>query len=555
VSNSLSPTEPRQSILESLKPGESLVLANANAVATPPPPASVGPYSYDEIAFAAEDQSRLSGYSLSPFDVRTRLIVQHGETFYILRRSPHDGYFHYCHGVQRGELPAALRQEQVLWPEVLLDPSGDPEKNLPFFSPLVMRASSPRPKSTSEIVQELATVARGGVIYSPASPRSYFLPTRGREELHLAVWQRRHELADQDPDPLVVEYFRLFGDDEGPILDWMATSSQHLSEPTSILTIVGPTGAGKNMILHGLARQWSEQGPVQAKQFLGQFNEAILRCPIVSIDEDLPTDPSTGRRLTTARLREISGESTFPIGIKFRSMATLHGALRIVVTINDLEAITTFNEDLNNNSMDAVASRILIVRATDAHARFLERIGGRAFTTENNWPDKIAAYALHLAKHHQVVRGSRFLVDGDGSALVGQMASGGAVASQILLAVANQIRRPHPQVVTSGAVRFGSGRVWINGEALLSAFEQLLPDDRRPMPQLRRVLKALTPLCDAEVVRPRDAKKRLRYRSLKLPEFYTWAETHDIDVDDLRKKITDTEVEKRTGAIGTLASV
>jgi hypothetical protein len=143
---------------------------------------------------------------------------------------------------------------------------------------------------------------------------------------------------------------------------WIAgTRNDFLRAPSRALAIVGQKDTGKSLLAYGLARIW-DRGPVNAIALCSRFNGALMNCPAVLADEQIPPD-LTGedfRAQIVARRHEIEP--------KGKERVTLHGSVRLIVTANDLSKLFIAGSK-GANDVAAIADRLFVVHIPDSKTR------------------------------------------------------------------------------------------------------------------------------------------------------------------------------------------
>lgn len=208
-------------------------------------------------------------------------------------------------------------------------------------------------------------------------------------------------------------WLRLLG---GPsaelLLDWVAASME-LGSPCAALYLEGLPGTGKTMLAEGLARLWSEYGPVPLDSAMSQFNVDMTRCPLVLADEGIPED--FRGRPRTKELRQIIQARVHPIRQKYVGETSLEGCIRVVLTANNTDLLDS-NAHLTINDIRAITERILHVHAGPEAKAYLQGMD-QAVLSEWVHGDGIARHALWLAENRKVNKNARFLVAGGDSAM------------------------------------------------------------------------------------------------------------------------------------------
>jgi hypothetical protein len=201
----------------------------------------------------------------------------------------------------------------------------------------------------------------------------------------------------------------LGGDDSEALLDWLATATD-LRRPTSALYLQGEGGTGKTMLGIGLASLWGE-APVPFKEALARFNASMARSPVVLLDEGI--HPRRGEEAAiSAIFRSLVADTERRIEAKGRPTTSLTGAVRVVITANNGDALPMFG-NLTGDDIAAIATR---VRHFNVNPLASSCLGWGTTTgwvkSADNKPGKIAEHVLWLRDNREVVSPDRFLVPG-----------------------------------------------------------------------------------------------------------------------------------------------
>lgn len=225
-----------------------------------------------------------------------------------------------------------------------------------------------------------------------------------------------HVLADCSPamDPGVDRWLRALGaSDPERFLDWLACVTYTQNQPLAALYLEGQKGAGKSLLLAGLASLWGTP-PTDYASVGADFNAAILANPVLAADEGIQVKRDA---IDTASevFRNLVANLCHPVRAKFKADATLQGAVRVVIPANDGYGLP-FKKALGAQGIEAITQRIIYLRCADDTSKVIEDLGGRAGVSD--WvkpgfqPGKIASHLLWLRDTRKVEPGSRFLVEG-----------------------------------------------------------------------------------------------------------------------------------------------
>jgi len=269
------------------------------------------------------------------------------------------------------------------------------------------------------------------VVYVLGAPDDRYDPTDGALYLGCAT-----------PDPHLAPAYHpgvarwlelLAGPRHGRLLDWLATAWD-LAHPTAALYLEGGAGTGKSMLASALARCWGTGVTTYADVVLGTYSGALIRQPVVWLDERAPDDRN-GKG--TSAFRSLVGNRVHPYSEKYQASGTIQGCPRLVITSNNDDALRFGKEDLSRTDLEAIAARILHLEVDDAAAAYLATIDTAGWVEgAEGRPGAVCAHLAWLRDHHTVTaRGARFLVEGDVGPWLRRQASQTGLAQDVLVAL------------------------------------------------------------------------------------------------------------------------
>ncbi|MCZ2418701.1 MAG: hypothetical protein LC123_02500, partial [Burkholderiales bacterium] len=177
-----------------------------------------------------------------------------------------------------------------------------------------------------------------------------------------------------------------------------------------MLSIAGPPDIGKNLLVRGIAETLQVPMVADADALFGNWNEQLLRTPIVHIDEGFGLKHM---KHPADRLREAIGTQDILIKRRFYDTGTIRTNLRVILTANDANVLTsiTLGNDLNEYAQRALTERVIHINGRAAAARYLASRGGVRFTRgwirgEGGQPSRYVL-AKHILKLHEMTAASR----------------------------------------------------------------------------------------------------------------------------------------------------
>lgn len=492
--------------------------------------------------FTAE---QIAGIARSQFcsiaELKTRLIIQHGKSFYVL--GP-DG--EYAKPIMKGELAQSLRRDLIRIPGPALKPEDSPAVFIDWYK---KKGDTLIRKTVDEILLDHCTVARSAVA-DMSLARSYYDP---KDQV---MYEAVCPLDNIEPvfNPQIARWLELLaGPAHEKLLDWMATMSQ-IMRPSCALLLTGKPSAGKEMFAQGLARRWRRaKAPTELARVLDGFNEDLARCPLIFCDENMPASRS-GKKSVLADLKSTIASSSRTLSRKFISNADLIGAIRLILAANNNNMLMD-HEDTTSNDQEATSLRFLHIIINEAPVEYLKEIGGRNTTEAWVAGGQLAQHVRWLELNRVVVTGTRLLVEGDVTDLQRKLMVNNKNTSLVLEWV---VRFLASGGKSTSQVLVGNGEVLINTSAICTNWNQYIKSDF--VPSTTRIGTSLRTLSVQE--------KRIdwtiggktfetRYRVIKTEYIIEWAEQNQVGdpvvIQNLIDAKLDIEVMKNNN--GTLPAV
>lgn len=338
--------------------------------------------------------------------------------------------------------------------------------------------SGSKEKSTERIITEYGSLATHHVMRTDIAESYYDAASE-------TFYERVCPMRSLEPvfDERVDKWMRLLGGkDPEALLDWVATSPD-LDRPSPAVYLHAGKDAGKTMFANGIARLWGE-APTPLASAVGNFNAAIVDCPLVFADEEIP------RGVTSGFVRDFVGALSRQIKRKNMAESTHLGALRLVIAANNPDILKFDREDFSVEDISAVAARILYFKCDPGAAEYLTSLGGFQGTSDWIKGDIIARHALWLRQNRQVKKGPRFLIEGGVDIVHRNLATSGNTRNRtvewICRAMLEKWMEPNP------GIRFGGGELYVNASFAQKKWEELLGDNR--VPSLKQIGQAFRPL-------------------------------------------------------------
>lgn len=387
------------------------------------------------------------------------------------------------------------------------------------FALFEMGPQGPQPKGLQQLVNDHGSVAKE-IVADMSIQKSYFEPQTGT--LYEATCPKR-DITPKYHEDVETWLFYLCSEDErvfNKLLDWLA-SLPDTAFPTAALFIYGERATGKSLLGHGCSRLWTTHGPTEIEDVAGAFNSKLAECPLVLGDEGPPKD-NRGDPQTTL-LRKIIQEHSRTYRRKHLPDATLKGAMRVILTANNIDVLVPKLLELDNHDIQAINERFLLIEVDSAKARsFLNSLD-----EEDRWQithgDAIAEFAMWLHENRNYKKGARLLVEGfPGSELETRMTTGTGIRADVCNWIGAYLLSPE-RLVTQGKKPVvakdqdsNRNRLLISADMLERQWNTYLTSQQKPSKQaLSRAITALS-------IGNRVKHKKSWYYRMNLDHVRTW---------------------------------
>lgn len=479
------------------------------------------PYTEEELDQIA-DKTRCTREEL-----RKRWIIQRGTSFYLLGPA--------------GVYSAAYTEKDVTT-AVLRDLAPARSAGVELWT--VGATGEPIRKQLGQLMGEYGSVAVIHVLDLRASEARYDNVTRSYLEAPCPV-RKLEPVYDQE---VAAWLHYMCGGQEHDVLNWIALMTD-LDSTCAALMLTGPGDSGKGLLAHGLSRVWTTTQPTDLEQVLGDWNEALARCPLIFADEQIPKDFRGHGR--TSELRALIGTKARPYRKKYAHDAVILGAVRLIIAANN-ENVLAFHENLTKDDIQAVADRIVHVPVQPAAVDYLRRIDAASFVNQ----ERIARHALWLRDHYPIRREGRFLIRSRNLETIMALSTKGGIRSAVCQWLVGYLKAP-ARIDSFGdlKVRIKGGRLYVNTEGLLNNWDTYVGNEASPA--AGKLAQAVSAMSEPDRVHmTRQKGPPLHYRAIITAHLYAWADQTEFasreEIDAALR--TDTEARIQGGPLShTLA--
>lgn len=280
---------------------------------------------------------------------------------------------------------------------------------------------------------------------------------------------------DMEPhfDAEVDEWLQaLGGDSYQRLCDWIGHALDLTGGPICALSIAGPQGTGKGMLVQGLAECIDTGVYADTKEF-GEFQGMLTRTPILFLNEGLPGAKPGTKDVADAFRALVDGSPTV-INEKYMPPMTVYSPVRVVIAANNQDVVSMLagKRDLTPDDQAALALRLFHIDSDDAAQKYLRAKGGYMHTGRpgNRWirgasgdasDHVLAKHFMWLYKHRcPVPQGNRLLVEGQMDAeIVRRLSTRSGSAPEIVETIIQMIESNEPII---------DGRVIVDGKVYVT---------------------------------------------------------------------------------------
>jgi hypothetical protein len=274
-------------------------------------------------------------------------------------------------------------------------------------------------------------------------------------------------------NPLVAEWLSLFA---GPshvdkLLDWL-WAFPRIERASCGLYVEGDPGLGKGMLANALAHITESRMFAPFEEVADQFQDTLIKTPFVWLDEHQSKSGSGHRSVMHTFKKLVTGEFR-NINLKGKPKREIEGHWRVLITANTGAALPV-EDDMNDQDIAALTVRLMYLHARKEAGDFLTRIGGHEGTA--GWVEReIPQHIMWLAKHREVKRGARLLVEGCSEEFHDNLTINKPSTDMTLrtLSVVVEDLQRYQEVAT-----VKDGHLWVSSSELFNAFNTLYGSTR-----------------------------------------------------------------------------
>lgn len=397
------------------------------------------------------------------------------------------------------------------------------------------KTSELKPKPADALIQQYGTLAKK-VQGDLTLKESWFDPDQ--HVFHRAMCVMRDLPAEFDPD--IDAFLHAFAsDDYDALCDWLAGFPQ-LDKPLPGLVVTGGPGKFKTGLALALARLWRKSGPASLANIIKGFNEDIVNCPLILLDEGLPKNAEN----CSALLRSMTGQTSFICDGKNKNVFPVNGCVRLIIAANNPSVLNFSNENLTAHDLEAIRGRWLHIKVSDRAQAWLQHNNlDRRLTTRWIEGDGFAKHVLYLAQTRKLKSTSRFLVEGNSTEFHNDLIMQNEIDNAIFEWVVRFCTNPDAlETKQKGRhedpfARICEDSIFVNAQAMANIHLWETYMDERRQPTVRQIGRALEKI-SRENRRIRFENSRPRFHVLDLELVFRWCERYQVgDLDKIKENL------------------
>lgn len=443
-------------------------------------------------------------------ELQSRWIIQKDGGGWVLDRTgDYKGYFSFR------DFPVAIRKYLAGAPIELYELNAQNQYKRKNIEELLGQYGDIAQNIVSDMSIQYTTYdSKTGTLYEAVSPLRDLKPVYDK---HVDQWLRL-----------------LFASNPNKGLSWTATCPD-LTRQTCAVYFSGPPDSGKTIFAQGMAKLWTENAPADAGLVLSDFNEELVRCPLVLADEELPKKFS--RETVTTKLRAMLSTTSRSLSRKYKPPSALEGAIRLVMAANNDTLLDT-DELLSEDDLKAIAQRFMFVPIGPEAKEYLSQFS-REETAK--WIDyKIAEHALWLQENYEIKElGKRFAVEGDVAQMHKLLLIGAPWSSLVCEWLVRYLM--NPMALDNNGKFFilrRNSELWVNNQVFVEGWNIYLGNVQEKVNsrKINTAIKTISITKDPKQKRVgKTGKKRRWYRQINVEYLIHWSNEYNIGDEETIK--------------------
>jgi hypothetical protein len=409
------------------------------------------------------------------------------------------------------------------------------------------------------LVNRYATVVNS-VEYKPGLEKGYIKDIDGPNATLMLPCYTLNKRLLPTYDSEVDDWLKtMFGQGYKDVCRWIAWALAFDEGDICALSVVGSPGAGKKLLVQGLAECLTSPDLATDKDLVGSYQYGLLRSPFLSVNEGWTT--GFGGKHAADRFREIVSGDYIEVDRKYKEPVRIKSSMRVIFTANNLEVIRMLADkrDLTEADREALAVRLMHFDVGERASNWLRVKGGMAFTAKEGrrWisPPGGGESDFIVAKHflwlhqnrHQYKKDARLLVEGSGAKdLMFEMQTQVGSSPLVIETILNMLDR---RETIDGLVIRQKHEVFVTTHAVVEYFRTHLSGKVRDNLTTHKVASVLQGLVkeDAKypfVIEGHPKAGRRRWHKLDVHKILAAGERHGFRSERL-EKITEEDIMMR----------
>jgi len=235
--------------------------------------------------------------------------------------------------------------------------------------------------SSTVLQNEYSTPVEEIIMKPQLNARGIVEDLNGMHPKFVMPMYRRNPLLEPEYNEHVDEWLRyFFGTHITTGLDWIANALAFEDGPICALSIKGPKGIGKKILIEGLSECLEKPYFATGKDICGTFNEGLSKSPFLYINEGWPANK--GDMATSDLFKSFTAGDSVQISQKYKPNMTIINPMRILLTANDHDLVYALSggKDMSKDSREAAGERLYHADVNGDAGRYLQMLGGKEFT-------------------------------------------------------------------------------------------------------------------------------------------------------------------------------
>lgn len=299
-------------------------------------------------------------------------------------------------------------------------------------------------------------------------------------------------------DERVDQWLRIFaGRQYQKLCEWIGLALAWDEGPICALSIKGPPGCGKKLLVQGLVECVSTRECSDVTEF-GDFKSGILRSPFLVVNEGFP-DPRMLKMSPADAFRQFVGGDPIRVAEKYKVPIWVRNPLRVLFTTNNDEIIRALagGRDLTPFDRDAIKERLFHIDVAEEARKWLLDIGGIRYT--KGWIEGdagqasdsvVAKHFMYLYANRPEARGSRLLMEGSNNERLIKGMTLRSGAAPIVLQVLVQLIELFE--IRKYAAVVEDGKIYVTENMVEEYFEVVLTNKKPPSSHtIKNVISAM----------------------------------------------------------------